>query len=114
MVRRLTIEEKNELVLLVGDNARSYREAAAEFNARHPEQFFPVRHKLVANIMNNFKNTGNVRKLRQKKYDLENRQYPDEERILQYFRQHPKSSVRQAAVNLNVSKDRVWRCLKKK
>lgn len=112
MARHLTIQDKVEIVRLVGDNARSFRQAANEFNMRHPDQP-PIRHKLVATINNIFNNTGNVQKVRPKRYNLQNRQDVNEQRILEEFRENPKSSVRQVARILNITKDRVWRCLKK-
>lgn len=113
MARRLTMQEKVELVRLVGDNARSFRQAADEFNLRHPGRQPPIRHKLVATINKNFDNRGIVCKLRPKNYNLQNRQNQNEERILQYFREHPRYSIRQVALNLNFNKNIVWRCLKK-
>ena len=66
MVRRLTIQEKVEIIRLVGDNARSFRQAALEFNLRHPDQP-PIRHRLVAHINNLFNNKGNISKIRPRK-----------------------------------------------
>lgn len=107
----LTVAEKVEIIRLVGDNTRSYRKAASEFNRRH--QGRNICFKTVANINNIFNNTGSVSKSRP--IHLNNNQIDPvtDEMIVNTLRANPKVSVRKLGLQLNVSRSKVWRCLKR-
>lgn len=53
-----SVEEKVEIVLIVGDNYKTYREAAEIFNNRHPGK--NIHHTSVMRIMEKFKSCGDV------------------------------------------------------
>lgn len=55
-----SLNEKVEFVRLVGDGTRSFREAAVEFNRRHPGR--NVHHRTIAKINQLFNETGNLEK----------------------------------------------------
>lgn len=104
----LTINEKIEIVRLVGDGVRSFRQAAMEFNRRHPDK--RIHHNTVARINNAFDQTGT---LVAPPGLHRNRIIANDQIILNYFNVNPKTSIREASANLNISKNRIWRCLKK-
>lgn len=107
----LTIAEKVEIVRLVGENVRSFREAAREFNRRHPQR--TISFKTVANINNNFNNNGNVSKSRPQHLNNPRINLQFDEIVLQLVRDNPKLSIRKIALQLEVSQSKVWRCLKR-
>lgn len=109
---RLTVQEKVEIIRIVGENT-SFAEGTRIFNARHPDR--PNVHvKTVAFINNLFNATGNIRKPRPKKYAVNNNvRHIHDEQIIQAFRMDPHASIRNVARNLNLDKSKVWRCLKR-
>lgn len=54
----LSCEEKIKIVLIVGENYKTHREAAIIFNDRHPNK--NINHSTVTRIMNKFKTTGSL------------------------------------------------------
>lgn len=132
---RLSLQEKIEIVLLVGDNIRSYRAAAAEFNQRHPNRQ-QIQFVTVGRIFRAFSQTGKPisnlitqvvfsyksilgcvtthdhnRGIRNGP-NANNRQNANDETILDFFRTNPHSSVRDAGRVLNLPKSTIWRVLK--
>lgn len=109
MVRTLSVSHKIELIRLVGDNHRTYRAAAAEFNRRHPE-IEPVTFQTVAKVNTCFDRTGSIVPTKRTR-NVHNRQ---DNEIMNELQRNPKTSVRQLARNLNLKASKVWRCLKRK
>lgn len=109
----LSVADKVELIRIVGENTISYRRAARIFNARHPDRRNPLAAKTVCSINRLFNETGCIKKHRQKKYQILNNRYADDPRIIAAFRNDPTSSIRSVARILNVSKNKVWRCLRR-
>ena len=52
----LTADEKVEIIKIVGENVRSSRETAEEFNLRHPLRQ-PIHHGTIASICHLFNTT---------------------------------------------------------
>lgn len=100
----LSLAEKVEIVRLVGDNARNCREAAQEFNRRHPNRF--ISHSTVSKVNQMFNQRGSVVREKVKRP----RNHPQDERILNHFRLNPKSSLRSFDVR---RKSSASRCLKR-
>ena len=104
---RLTNEEKVEIVLIVGNNYRTTRQAADEFNANHPERA-NISHQTVSNVMNQFKNFSVNFFKRGRDQDNDNNNLPvgynedDELNILLYLEENPKTSLRQISRDLNL------------
>jgi transcriptional regulator len=59
----LTLDERVEIVLLIGRQGWTQRQVADEFNARHPERN-PITHKAVGKLVKKFKETSMVKRLR--------------------------------------------------
>jgi transposase len=55
----LTLDEREEIVLLSGRQGWTRRQVADEFNDRHPEGK-PIKHSAVGQLVKNFKETGSV------------------------------------------------------
>lgn len=108
--QQLSIPEKVEIIRLVGDNVRSTREAAREFNARHPERP-PIHHSVVAYVNHLFNTSGNVVKSRPR--ELNNRRHPLDAVILVAYHNNPRTSLRDMARNLNIPYTKIWRCLRR-
>ena len=108
MVRILTVNQKIELIRIVGDNNMTYREAAAEFNRRHPD-IEHVTFQTVAKLNRQFDRTGSIVPTKCTRI-VNNRA---DEGILNELHGNPRTSVRQLARNLNVNPTKVWRCLKR-
>lgn len=104
----LTIAEKVEIVRLVGDNFRTAREAATEFNNRHPDRP-PIDHVKVWRINNLFNRTGKVCN----KQDRRARDHVGDAEILRFVRENPRCSLRRMSILLNVPKDTIWRCFRR-
>lgn len=104
----LTTDEKVEIIKIVGENVRSSREAAEEFNLRHPLRQ-PIHHGTIARICHLFNTTGNVLKPR---VHL-NRRHEEDNVILAAFNANPTTSLRNMARDLNLSVSKIWRCLKR-
>lgn len=56
MALSLSLEENIEIVLIVGDNYKTYRKAAAIFNNRHPDK--NEHFGTASKIMKKFKSSG--------------------------------------------------------
>lgn len=108
--QRLTFQEKIEIIKIVGDNVRSSREAAREFNRRNPNRRPPLNDSTVRKIIKCFNDTGSVSETNSRGSGHQ-RQLNDLA-ILAYFDENPRSSLRNAAINLNKSRNTIWRCLK--
>lgn len=112
MVALLTCEEKIEIVLIVGENYKTHREAAIIFNNRHPNK--NINHSTVTKIVNKFKSTGSIKNnfngKRQKLVADENTQFE----VMLSVVANPKLSLRKrkSLMQQNVSKDTVARILK--
>lgn len=105
----LNLVERIEIVRLVGDNARSMREAAEEFNRRHPDRE-PIHHSTVFRINTLFNRTG---KVNEKRVPRQRENLEIDGQILQYVRENPKTSLRQMSRDLHVSVSKIRTCLKK-
>lgn len=103
-----SLQERVELIRLVGDGTRTFREAANEFNRRHPER--NINHVTVAKINRFFDQHGTVDRLLNQHRNRETR---SNQIIIDYFNDNPHSSLRGASRNLNISKSYIWKCLKK-
>lgn len=101
---RLSLAEKVEIVRLVGDGARNCREAAQEFNRRHPDHL--ISYTTVSKVNRMFNQRGSVvqEKVRRQ------RNHQQDARILNHFRVNPKSSLRSFDSR---RKSTVSRCLKR-
>lgn len=108
MPLKLTIPEKVEIIRLVGDNVRSFREAAKIFNRRHPDRP-PLHHCTVAALNKKFDQTGTIAKPTLKP----TKRHPDDDIILGFVNGNPRTSVREIARELNLSKNKIWRCLRR-
>lgn len=58
MPLKLSKEDKIEIILIVGENYKTFREAAEIFNNRHPDKI--IHFTTVGNILTKFKTFGNV------------------------------------------------------
>lgn len=109
----LSCEEKIEIVLIVGENYKTHREAASIFNDRHPNK--NINHSTVTKIINKFKTSGsinnNFNRKRGKLVANENTQLE----VMLSVVEHPKVSLRKrkSLIQQNVSKDTVGRILKR-
>lgn len=92
MAVRLSNEGKIEIVLIVGDNYKTHREAAAIFNNIHQNR--NIQHSTVSKIINKFKTSGSVHnnfnKKRQKRVASEDTQL----QVMLSVVEHPKMSLR--------------------
>lgn len=102
-----TLQEKVEIIRLVGDGTRTFRQAAQEFNRRHPQH--NINHKTVEKINRFFDQHGTIKKLPNQHRERERR---GNQVIIDYFTNNPNSSLRDASRNLNISKSQIWKCLK--
>lgn len=105
----LNLAERIQIIRLVGDNVRSMRQAAEEFNRRHPDRE-PIHHTTVCRINATFNRTGNVV---EKQTSRQRENVDTDGEILQHFRENPKTSLRQASRDLHVSVSKIRTCLKK-
>lgn len=103
---RLTNEEKVEIVLIVGNNYRTVRQAADEFNDKHPERE-NISYQTVSNVMRQFRQCS-VNFFKTVPHQDENRNLPagynedDELNVLLYIQENPKTSLRQMSRNLDL------------
>ncbi|KAL1487625.1 hypothetical protein ABEB36_015714 [Hypothenemus hampei] len=111
-MERLSVSEKIEIIRIIGDNTRSFRETAREFNRRHRNRP-PISMSTVSRINRIFNDTGSVSISILKRDNNTHRDNWYDERVLEYFRLHPQVSLRVASVDLNINKDNIHRCLKK-
>lgn len=108
---QLSIQEKIEIIRLSGDDYRSEREVTRIFNERHPNRP-AISNSTVHKINQVFNRTGAVTT-----YILKNnivrRRNENNQTILDYFRNNPNSSLRDASLDLNLPRENVRRCLMK-
>lgn len=109
---KLTKEDKIEIVLIVGDHYKTFRESAEIFNARHPEK--TISHMTVSNIMSKFKSTGSVANNFHKKRQKRSTGPETQMQVLQAVVENPKISLRKISKTLpcNVSKSSAGTILK--
>lgn len=114
MANLLTREEKVEIVLIVGENYKTHREAANIFNNRH--QHRNIGYSTVRKILNKFKTSGsienNFKNKRRKRVANEDTEFE----VMLSVVEEPKMSIRKRAsliTNTSVSKDTVANILKR-
>lgn len=105
----LTLREKIEIIRLFGDNARSSRQVAAEFNLRHPERA-PITHGKAAAVNALFNETGSVVKIHQNGQPRRIHPHLEDNDILAANRANPCMSLRDLSSQLNIGKDKIRRC----
>lgn len=108
---RLTVAEKVEIVRLVGDNVRSFRKAAEEFNRRHPDRL-SISDTTVLRINRMFNSTGGVNKT----VINRNRNLVCDENVLNFLRNNEnnaKMSLRQMSRILGISIHKIRDCFKR-
>lgn len=112
MVVKLTKVEKIEIVLIVGDNYKTHREAAVIFNNRHPEK--QISHVAIGNLISKFKRTGSVDNCFKKNRPARTLNEDDHLDVLQAVIENPKVSLRKIAKTVpgNTSKSSASRILK--
>ncbi|XP_071056575.1 uncharacterized protein [Onthophagus taurus] len=110
-MERLSVRHKVEIVRLVGDNILSKRKAAIEFNNRHPDMP-PVSASTVHRVNKVFNDTGSVSK-QILKVQNPRREIRNNNQIVEYFHNNPHSSLRTAAIDLNIPRECIRRCLTK-
>lgn len=105
----LSNEEKVEIVLIAGNNYKSCRETAREFNEKHPDR--PnISYVTVAKVMKSFKNC-NPKFF--KKTQIEEDYEDIELQVLLQIEENPKQSIRQISNNLNLTYFTVRKFLRK-
>lgn len=92
MVVKLTLHEKIEIVLIVGDHYNSIREAALIFNNRHPDKM--VCSATIANVVNKFKATGSVENVFKKQHNKWSTTEENQLNVMQAVIENPKISLR--------------------
>ena len=113
MPATLSTEDKIEIVLIVGDNYKTYREAAAIFNNRHPEK--NLHYGTVSKILKKFKSFGDVSNKftnkRQRRVVNDDMEFE----IMLSTIEHPKKFLRTRAASMSypINKDTVSKILKK-
>lgn len=112
MPHTLSLKEKIEITLIVGENYKTYREAAAIFNNRHPDK--PIHYTTVRKVLNKFKTYGNVSNNYNKK---RLKRVANEDTVLDVMLsaiENPKCSLRKRSSSLPhaVSKDTISKILK--
>ena len=110
-----TTAEKLEIIILDGDNSRTAREAAREFNNQHPDRP-PIDHVKVWRINNLFNRTDKVCNTQEQRVrDDEQRVSVDvrDAEILQLVRENPMCSLKRMSIILKVPKDTIWRCFRR-
>lgn len=108
----LSLEEKIEVVLIVGDKYKTFREAADIFNHRHPQRH--IHQSVVRKIFNKFKTSGNVFN---KYTNKRQKRVANDDTVLEVMLsaiENPKYSLRKRASLLRnpVGKDTVAKILK--
>lgn len=108
----LTREEKIEIVLIVGENYKTHREAAIIFNGRHRNK--NINHSTVTKIVNKFKSTGSIQNNYNKKHRMLVADENTQMEVMLSVIEHPKLSLRKrkSLMQQTVSKDTVARILK--
>lgn len=110
MPLKLTLDEKIEIVLIVGDNYKTYREAAVIFNNRHPNK--NVHFSTISKIMKKFRRDGNVDNKFRKKHQSWIATEDIQNQIMLSAVENPKDSIRKRSATFGVSKDVVAKILK--
>lgn len=109
---KLTLQEKIELVLIVGDNYKTYREAAVLFNESHPENH--ISHMTVKNVVDKFKTTGSVENKFKKNHDRRVNNAENQLLIMQAVVENPKTSLTRISQVLpnNIGKSTISKVLR--
>lgn len=109
---KLTLQEKIELVLIVGENYKTYREAAVLFNERHPENH--ISHVTVKNVFDKFKTTGSVENKFKKNHDRRVNNAENQLLIMQAVVEVPKTSLKRISQVLpnNIGKSTISKVLR--
>lgn len=106
---KLSVQDKIEIVQIVGDNYKSFREAAAIFNNRHPEQ--NIHYATISRIIKNFKTSGNVaNNFKKKRRTLKDNEDIQNQVMLSTV-ENPKESLRTRSALFNISKNTVAKIL---
>src|SRR6185437_13072401 len=106
----LTVEERIEIVLIVGDGYKTTREAAEIFSRRYPDN--PVNQSTVVRLLRKFKQTGSVEDA---KRSGRPKTATDEEKqinTLALFNRSPIKSQRKASAEVGISPSSINRILK--
>lgn len=100
MPATLTTENKIKIVLVVGENYKTYREAAEMFNNQHPEK--NPYYGTVMTLLNKFKTSGNTKNTFSNK--CQQRIFTDkmEFEILISPNAHPKKSLQKSKILLTM------------
>ena len=106
----LSIAERVEIVLIVGDGHTSLREAANIFNHRHPD--YSVTKNTVHNIMTKFKETGSVADSKRSGRPRTATNEENQINTLAVFQRSPIKSPQKAADEIGISRSSVLRILK--
>ena len=110
---RLNNQEKVEIVLIVGNNYRSFRDTADEFNANHPERD-NITHSTVARIITKFKACSpNFFKFNDAARNEDDSEIEDELDVLLHVQEHPKVSLTQRHRDLGFNVNFIRKVLKK-
>lgn len=109
---KLTTEEKIEIVLIVGDNYKTFREAANIFNERHPNKM--IHFTTVGNVVTKFKGSGSVLNNFKKKHQKWINTEENQMQVMQSVIENPKTSLRKLSASLPtpLSKTTIGRVLK--
>src|SRR6185437_11608409 len=106
----LTIEERIEIVLIVGDGYKTTREAVQIFSERHPER--TISQRSVVDIMKKFKETGSVADAKRSGRPRSATNEDNQINTLAVFRRSPIKSQRKASAEVGISRSSVNRILK--
>lgn len=107
MPATLSTEDKIEIVLIVGENYKTYREAAQIFKNRHPQK--NLHHDTVRKLLNKFKTFGDVRNNFSNKRQQRVVNDDMEFEIMLSAIEHPKNFLRTRAASMPnpINKDTV-------
>lgn len=108
---KLSLQDKIEIVLIVGNNYKTYREAAFIFNQHHPDKI--VSHTTVGRIFSKFKNSGSVENNFKQKHRRWATNENAEVAVMQSVVEMPTTSISTLSRNLNISYTSIQRLLKK-
>lgn len=112
MPATLSLEEKIEIVLIVGDKYKTFREAADIFNLRHHKN---IHNETVRRIFNKFKTCGDVHNKFSKKRQNMVENNDTALQVMLSVIEHPRYSLRERAslLPIDIKKDTVSKILKK-
>jgi hypothetical protein len=111
MAVRYTVEERIEMVLLFGDNARTAEQTGAEFHRRHPERTRPS-NSSVLRLVKKFKATGSVMNTAHVWNEKPATGDAIKAAVLASYEVNPQQSTRHVAQEAAVSHQSVWKILK--